>query len=174
MPIMDRDLEIGRIVLSLVDSRTIQSRLSKALAAAQSALATDFSKPAASVALSLDVFGSQLPVELRSCRLSVLRAGTVHQIESHPNASQYVLSLDGEGTIRVKSDDEWVASALSSDPEDSLFGRWHTVPANTWHQPTPGDHDWTVVAFHTVPANELRDEYGYVDGCRDNKSMDRT
>lgn len=158
---LERNIQIGRAVADLVRTDVVRARFVEAAQEAKSILSADASKLAASVALPLELFGSSLPSELKSCRLSVMRGGTAYHIERHPNATQYVLSIDGEGSIRVKSADEWIVSSLSSDPADSLLERWHTVPANTWHQPTPSDNDWTVVAFHTAPAGELRDDYGY-------------
>lgn len=158
---LDRNIEIGRVVADLITNDGVKARFDEAAEEAKAILLADASKLAASVVLPLELFGSSLPSELRSCRLSVMRGGTAYHIERHPNATQYVLSIDGKGSIRVKSADEWVVSSLSSDPTASLLERWHTVAANTWHQPTPSENDWTVVAFHTAPAGELEDDYGY-------------
>jgi hypothetical protein len=158
---LDRNIQIGPAVADLIRADVVKARFIEAAQDAKAILTADASKLAASVVLPLELFGSSLPSELKSCRLSVMRGGTAYHIERHPNATQYVLSIDGKGSIRVKSGDEWVVSSLSSASAASLMERWHTVPANTWHQPTPSDHDWTVVAFHSAPANELKDDYDY-------------
>jgi hypothetical protein len=158
---LDRNIQIGRAVADLVRTDLVKARLVEVAQEAKAILSADTSKLAASVGLPLELFGSSLPSELKSCRLSVMRGGTTYHIERHPNATQYVLSIDGEGSIRVKSADKWAVSRLSSDPAASILERWHTVPANTWHQPIPSDNDWTVVAFHTAAAGEFKDEYGY-------------
>jgi hypothetical protein len=158
---LDRNIQIGRAVADLISTEVVRARFVEAAREANAILSAEASKLAASVVLPLELFGPSLPSELKSCRLSVMRGGTAYHIERHPNATQYVLSIDGKGSISVKSADEWVVSSLSSDPNASLLERWHTVPANTWHQPTPSDNDWTVVAFHTALAGELKDDYGY-------------
>ena len=157
----DRNFEIGRIVLSLTGTPGIQDRFTFAIAEAKDVLSREPAKLAASVTLPLELFGSNIPSELKSCRLSVMRAATAYHIERHPNATQYVLSLENSGTIRVKSESGWTISQLSSESAAPIGIRWHTVPENTWHQPTPGEKDWSVVAFHTVSASELKDDYGY-------------
>jgi hypothetical protein len=154
----DRNIEIGRAVSDLIRTDIVKTRFAEAAGEAKEILSADPSKLAASVVLPLELFGPSLPFELKSCRLSVMRGGTQYHIEKHPNATQYVLSINGNGAIRVKFSDEWLVSQLSSDPSVMLQERWHTVPANIWHQPIPSDNDWTVVAFHTAPAGELKDE----------------
>jgi hypothetical protein len=161
MTTQERDIEIGHLILKLVNAAPVQKSFATATLQAKAALTADPSKLAASIALPLELFGPDLPVALQSCRLSVMRAKTAYHIEKHPNATQYVLSLEHGGTIRVKTSAGWVTSNLSSLPSDPLSARWHTVPADTWHQPCPGENDWTVVAFHTAPANELKDEYDH-------------
>jgi hypothetical protein len=157
----DRNIQIGRAVTDLIRSEVVSSHIVKVTQEANVILLTEPLKLAASIAIPLELFGSHLPSELKSCRLSVLRGGTEYHIEKHPNAIQYVLSVEGKGTIRVKTDDSWKVSNLSSGPSVGLLERWHIVPADTWHQPIPGENDWTVIAFHTTSAAELKDEYGY-------------
>lgn len=158
---LDRNIQIGRAVADLARTNVVKAGFAAAAQEAKAILSSDPSRLAASVVLPLELFGTSLPSELKSCRLSVLRGGTAYHIERHPNATQYVLSIDGKGSIRVKSADEWVVSRLSSEPAASIRERWHTVPPNIWHQPTPSEEDWTVLAFHTVSAGELRDDYSY-------------
>jgi hypothetical protein len=155
-----RNIEMGRAVADLIRADAVRSRFAEAAEEMKAILVADPSKLAASIVLPRELFGLYLPSELQSCRLSVMRGGAACHVERHPNATQYLLSVEGIGTIRVKSDDGWVVCRLSSGPSVPLLERWHMVPTNTWHQPTPGENDWTVVAFHTAPAGELKDEYG--------------
>ena len=102
----------------------------------------------------ISLFGDQLPQEVKSCRLSVMRAGTAYKRERHPNADQYVRSLDGSGEIRVLEGENWRIDRLG--PSEELM--WHCVPAGTWHQPVPSEQShWYVLAFHT--ADQVFDEY---------------
>jgi hypothetical protein len=53
----------------------------------------------------------------------------------------------------------WQSNVLVSHPEAPLEQRWISIPQNVWHLPVVGaDADWTVVSFHTVPAEELIEE----------------
>ena len=111
--------------------------------------------------LDLEIFGDALPRELRSCRLSVMRAGSAYHVERHPNATQYVYSVDNSGSISIFDGKIWSTSELTSNSSDPIASRWHSVPANTWHQPVPGKEHWTVLGFHSVPSKELIDDYNF-------------
>jgi hypothetical protein len=136
-----------------------------------------------------------LPVHIRSVRLFALSAGTVGLTERHPNSYQRVVSLGGEGTIRVwggnptlplppkdagsgrRSDPNrrlrrWkettsVLHRLESDPKAPIHLRWSSVPPGLWHQPSAGpEEDWLTLAFHTADTQSLMDEYIQDHGSR--------
>ena len=116
-------------------------------------LQTDEAREVATFPIAIDVYTEVLPEEIGSCRVSAMRKGTQGRRERHPNADQYVASLEGTGEIRTLKQSSWRGDIVSRDKEGL-----HYVPANVWHQPIPEKHnDWIVVAFHT--ASEVEDEY---------------
>jgi len=157
----NRPSEIGFIVEQLIATPYLFSIICEAKKQAYDRMKGDLTKPAGTVQISLDHFGPEIPPELRSCRLSVMRSGIPYYVERHPNATQYVYSLEHSGSIGVYDGTSWQVDELSSDPSLPLKSRWHSVPANTWHQPVPGKEHWTVLGFHSVPVAELIDDFEF-------------
>jgi hypothetical protein len=160
----DQSRAIGRTIEHLLQKAEVQSTLDMASRQALEILEADSTKLAGSVSISLEVFGPELPPTLLSCRLSVMKAGAAYHLERHPNAIQYVYSLENGGSISIYDDGIWRKSELDSDASTALETRWHMVPANTWHQPVPGEKNWTVLAFHTASPPELVDDYNFLKG----------
>jgi hypothetical protein len=157
----DRHTEIGKIVARVLTTAAALECISAAEERASAILRSDSSKLAGTVLLALDGLSMELPSELKSCRLSVMRGGAAYHVERHPNATQYVYSLRNCGTISVFDGTTWTTSELNDDLAAPLARRWHAVPENTWHQPIPGEKDWTVLGFHTILSSVLIDDYGF-------------
>ncbi len=108
--------------------------------------------------IPLEVF-ENLPAEIKSSWVFVLRAGTNTGPERHPNSHQRMMSFAGGGDLQTGELDVWKSNALTSDPSAPWEQRWVSIPPNVWHQPiVPNESDWVVVSFHTVPAEELVEE----------------
>ncbi len=61
--------------------------------------------------------------------------------------------------MQTEEHGQWKSNVLISNPDAVLEQRWISIPQNSWHRPVVGkDADWTVVSFHTVPAEELIEE----------------
>jgi hypothetical protein len=109
--------------------------------------------------IPLIVFGRALPREIRSAWVFVLRAGADTGAERHPNSHQRMMTFEGSGNMRTQECGKWQSNVLISNPEAPLEQRWISIPPNVWHRPVVGaEADWTVVSFHTVPAEELIEE----------------
>src|SRR5215468_3149842 len=107
----------------------------------------------------LNVLATELPREIRSAWVFVLRAGADTGAERHPNSHQRMMSFEGSGDLQTGEPGKWRSSVLVSDPDALLEGRWISIPANVWHRPViNAETDWAVVSFHTVPAAELIEE----------------
>ena len=108
--------------------------------------------------IPLEVFDN-LPAEIKSSWVFVLRAGTNTGPERHPNSHQRMMSFAGGGDLQTGELDVWKSNVLTSDPAAQWEERWVSIPPNVWHQPVvPNESDWVVVSFHTVPAEELIEE----------------
>ncbi len=109
--------------------------------------------------IPLTVFGRALPREIQSAWVFVLRAGADTGEERHPNSHQRMMTFEGSGDMRTEERDKWQSNVLIGDHDVPLEQRWISIPQNVWHRPVVGaDADWTVVSFHTVPAEELIEE----------------
>ena len=109
--------------------------------------------------IPLTVFGRALPHEIRSAWVFVLRSGADTGAERHPNSHQRMMSFEGSGDMKTGEPGQWDSNVLISNPEAPLEQRWISIQQNVWHRPVIGaDADWTVVSFHTVPAEELIEE----------------
>jgi hypothetical protein len=157
----DRNTEVGESVAHLISDAKVAVALAEATERAMAILDSDPQKLAGTIPLDIGIFGNSLPQELRSCRLSVMRAGAAYHVERHPNAVQYVYSLNNSGSISIFDGNNWRTTELTSNAADPLVSRWHIVPPNAWHQPVPGVNHWTVLGFHSVPSTELIDDYSF-------------
>ena len=107
----------------------------------------------------LTVFGRALPGGIRSAWVFVLRAGVDTGAERHPNSHQRMMTFAGSGDMQTGESGEWRSNVLIADSDAPLDQRWMSIPQNAWHRPVVGkEADWTVVSFHTVPAEELIEE----------------
>jgi hypothetical protein len=127
--------------------------------------------------IPLTVFGRALPAEIRSAWVFVLRAGADTGAERHPNSHQRMMSFEGSGHMQTGDPSQWQSNVLVSNPDAPLEQRWISIPQNAWHRPVVGkDGDWTVVSFHTVPAEELIEEKpddSSQDGTKQMKYLER-
>ena len=128
--------------------------------------------------IPLTVFGRALPAEIRSAWVFVLRAGADTGAERHPNSHQRMMSFEGRGDMKTGEPGQWQSNVLIGNDEAPLEQRWISIPQNAWHRPVVGkDGDWTVVSFHTVPAEELIEEKpddSSQDGTKQMKYLERT
>jgi len=87
------------------------------------------------------------------------------------------MTFEGSGNMQTGEPSLWQSNVLVSNPDAPLEQRWISIPQNVWHRPVVGaDADWTVVSFHTVPAEELIEEKPddrSQDGTKQMKYLDR-
>jgi hypothetical protein len=109
--------------------------------------------------IPLTVFAGALPHEIRSAWVFVLRAGVDTGAERHPNSHQRMMTFEGSGDMQTEERGQWQSNVLVGEHEAPLERRWISIPQNVWHRPVVGaDAHWTVVSFHTVPAEDLIEE----------------
>jgi hypothetical protein len=127
--------------------------------------------------IPLTIYGRALPTEIRSAWVFVLRAGADTGAERHPNSHQRMMTFEGSGDMQTGEPSWWQSNVLVSNSDAPLEQRWISIPQNVWHRPVVGAHvDWTVISFHTVPAEELIEEKPDVssqDGMKQMKYLDR-
>ena len=108
--------------------------------------------------LPLIFFGSDLPPEIRSSWVFVIKPNICTGAERHPNSHQRMMSFRGRGDLQVKEKEKWCSNFLVSTRALPLEKRWVSILPGTWHQAITGEACWTVVSFHTVPSDELIEE----------------
>ncbi len=106
----------------------------------------------------LGIYPGRLPADIKSSWVFILRARSVTGLERHPGSVQRMMSWKGSGDFQIESAGKLTSHLLTSDPSKPAGLRWVTIPPLTWHQGVVGRKDWTVVSFHTVPAEELIEE----------------
>jgi len=106
----------------------------------------------------LNLYVEKLPEAIRSSWVFVIRADSDTGAERHSNSHQFMMSYKGQGDLQVKKGDRWLSKNLVSDFDKKLGERWVSIPPGTWHRVFTGEANWTVVSFHTVPADELIEE----------------
>jgi hypothetical protein len=104
--------------------------------------------------VSPSFFGNDLPCQIASIWIFVIRAGVYLGVERHPNSHQRTVALHGAGLFEIYENGVWNSHPISSLGEN----RSVSIPQKTWHRVTIGSEDLTVISFHTVPASELIEE----------------
>ena len=153
----------------IVQSKDVRARIDPIIERVRADLARKKDALMTWEAIDLSLF-AELPSQIQSGWIFVLRAGEDTGAERHPNSHQRMMTYGGRGDMQIdskqawndvesESEIRWQSNMLVSDPNAPLKSRWISIPPNVWHRPViPKDADWTVVSFHTVPANELIEE----------------
>jgi hypothetical protein len=141
-----------------VHGQAVSEAIGRIAARVERILARDPEAVEAWEPVPLELYGEDLPAEIRSSWVFILRAGAVTGAERHPNSHQRMTSWRGGGDFRVHDGTRWRSHLLVSDPASALEARWISIPPNVWHQGVVPGEDWIVVSFHTVPPKELVEE----------------
>lgn len=104
--------------------------------------------------IPLSFYGEDLPDAVGSSWVFALRRGMAHPPERHPNSVQRMFALTGPGYFEWWDKDHWDTRLLVPG------GIGLSIPADAWHRMPAQQHDWAVVSFHTVGADELEEIVG--------------
>lgn len=147
--------ELVEVLATFAKREEVNVALTEAHHAATEKLQADPRSSAAVETLDLELF-SDVPMEIGTIRVAVIREGFDGGFERHSNSTQVLFSLEGTGETHVQTDRGWRVDRYGNGP--ALEDRWHVVPQAVWHKSAaPGPGNWTVVAFHT--AREVQDEF---------------
>ncbi len=108
--------------------------------------------------IPLELYRTELPAEVRSSWVFILRRNSTTGAERHPNSRQRMMSYEGSGDFQTREGAEWDSHFLRSDDDAPLDERWVSIPPGVWHQGVVPERDWVVVSFQTAPAHELIEE----------------
>ena len=99
---------------------------------------------------ALDPQSVQLPEEIKSCWIFVLKKDVPSECHYHPNSVQHMVMTEGEGTAKIGT----------SSREMMRFGEpdcWYVIPEGTPHEFFPREQDMVVVSFHTCESDALEE-----------------
>ena len=156
--ITSENLPVIESLIRLLADPNMSALMRSALSKAHAALKMD---PMRKVAMeTLDPIAiRQIVPEIGSARIAAIRDGFDSGIESHPNSTQYLFSLEGSGATHVKTSDGWRIDTYGIG--DRIEDRFHVVPPGVWHKSAAAHGDWTVIAFHS--AEKVIDDYGFAE-----------
>jgi hypothetical protein len=180
MDLDNMELEENRMIEILdtaVKDNSIRIKLDTIVMRVEQNLENDLEASMAWEPIPLDLYNYQLPSEIKSSWVFILKKNTITGAERHPNSIQRMMSYKGSGDFQTKPDYEWNSNFLESDFEGKIEKRWISIPQNVWHQGIIGDENWVVISFHTVEVSELieeRPEKGDENNLRTQKYIDKS
>lgn len=104
-----------------------------------------------------------LPVNLKSGWIFVLKKGTPSGCHYHPNSIQHMVMIEGKGESKVG--DTSKAMNKFNSPRHPLDEIWYVIEEGVEHEFFPEENDMVVISFHTCQAEELQEI-----SCGSNKS----
>lgn len=159
MLVESSEMEILGVLDRVIFSHAVFPILESKVAEARETFDRSDAVLASAVAVPLSVFGDELPNEIASCRIFILRSRKESQEERHPNSRQRLVAFHGTGALLTQEQGEWVSYELSTDRSKEISKRWVSIPENMLHKPVAFAQDWVALSFHTASDEELIDEY---------------
>jgi len=105
--------------------------------------------------LDLPSISANLPDNIKSGWIFVLKKDTASGCHYHPNSIQHMAMIEGEGTGKIGS----ATSELKrfDAANGSLAEVWSVIHEGVPHEFFPRASDMVVISFHTCAANELEE-----------------
>ena len=105
--------------------------------------------------VDLDSIDSDLPEEIKSCWIFVLKKDVPSGCHYHPNSVQHMVMIKGQGTSKVEGKTKRMLQFGSSNA--SLEDIWYVIGEGVPHEFFPNEEDMVVVSFHTCEADQLEE-----------------
>ena len=153
-----KEKKILELLDSAVKEEGIKQHMIGAIQRVEQALESDPKAIMSWESIPLDLYKLQLPGEIKSSWVFILRRNTITGAERHPNSIQRMMSYKGYGDFQTKRDNEWESNFLERSFEGDIEKRWISIPINVWHQAVVGNENWIVISFHTAEVHELIEE----------------
>jgi mannose-6-phosphate isomerase-like protein (cupin superfamily) len=106
-------------------------------------------------AVELETIRMELPNEIKSCWIFVLKKDVPSGCHYHPNSVQHMAMIEGEGTSRVGSISKEMPrlEEMNALPDDI----WYVIDKGVPHEFFPREKDMVVISFHTCNSDELEE-----------------
>ena len=101
--------------------------------------------------IDMESISAQLPDNIKSCWMFVLKKGVPSGCHFHPNSIQHMVMIEGEGTSKIGSESGQLKRFSESDDG------WCVIPEGVPHEFFPTASDMIVISFHTCPSEELQE-----------------
>jgi hypothetical protein len=105
--------------------------------------------------IDVNSIDADLPDNIKSCWIFVLKQDVPSGCHFHPNSIQHMIAVKGHGTSKVGGTHKRIIPIGSSNA--SLSETWFVIGENVPHEFFPEDEDMVVVSFHTCVADELEE-----------------
>ena len=104
--------------------------------------------------IDLNSLKIELPQEIKSCWIFVLKKDVPSGCHYHPNSVQHMVMIKGQGTSKVA---EQSKRLLQFGSVNALEDVWYVIGKSVPHEFFPENEDMTVVSFHTCEADQLEE-----------------
>ena len=104
--------------------------------------------------VDLNSIEGELPDEIKSCWIFVLKKNVPSGCHYHPNSVQHMVMIKGQGTSKVG---EKSGRMLGFGSSNALEDVWYVIGKGVPHEFFPEREDMTVVSFHTCEADKLEE-----------------
>ena len=108
--------------------------------------------------------GCELPENIKSCWVFVLKKGVPSGCHYHPNSVQHMAMIEGRGESDVAGVRKRMVRLGSAN--HSLDEIWYVIPEGVPHEFFPEASDMVVISFHTCAAEELEEVSCQTGGSR--------
>jgi hypothetical protein len=105
--------------------------------------------------IDLNSVDRELPENIKSCWIFVLKKDVSSGCHYHPNSIQHMVTIKGQGMSKVAGEFKRIVRFGSSN--GSLADVWHVIGKSVPHEFFPEEEDMVVVSFHTCGASELEE-----------------
>jgi mannose-6-phosphate isomerase-like protein (cupin superfamily) len=108
--------------------------------------------------------GRELPEQIKSCWVFVLKKGVPSGCHYHPNSIQHMVMIEGQGESNVGGVRKKMVRFGSGD--HTLDEVWYVIPEGVPHEFFPEASAMVVVSFHTCAPEELEEVSCQTGGSR--------
>jgi len=105
--------------------------------------------------LDLRTMPGQLPDNIKSGWIFVLKKDTPSGCHYHPNSIQHMVMIEGEGTAKIGPSTSEMKRLDRTNL--SMPDVWYVIDEGVPHEFFPRGSDMVVISFHTCEANELEE-----------------
>lgn len=105
--------------------------------------------------MDLSSIPHELPENIKSGWIFVLKKDVSSGCHYHPNSIQHMTTITGQGTSKIAG--KYKPLVQFGAPGESLVDQWIVIDENVPHEFFPERENMVVISFHTCEASELEE-----------------